>query len=76
MKTTIQAPTATLVLPPYPAATVKPSHDITAAINQQLQGAFEWLQWASPTVSTHLPAQYVKDRATISGLGASATQVK
>ena len=36
--TTIQAPTTTLVLPPSLAATVEPSHYITVAINQQLQG--------------------------------------
>ena len=46
--TTIQAKT-TLVLPPSPAATVKPSCNIAMAINQQLQGALEQLQQASPT---------------------------
>ena len=52
VKTTIQIPTTTPVLSPSPATSVEPSHDITMAINQQLQVALEWLQWASPAIST------------------------
>ena len=49
MTNAIQAPTTTLGLPPSLANTIEPSSNITAAINLQLKGGLEWLQWASPT---------------------------
>ena len=52
MTTAIQVPTTILVLPPSLANSVEPPSDITMAINLQLQGALEWLQWASPTASS------------------------
>ena len=51
MTTTIQAPTTTPVLTHPLADTIEPPHDITMAINLHLQGALEWLQWASSTAS-------------------------
>ena len=69
--TTIQAPTTTPVLPPSPATSVEPSDDIATSINQQLQGALEWLQWASPTISTPVSLHSMPKRASLSvALGA------
>ena len=52
MTTNIPVPTNTPVLPPSLTDTVEPPCDITMALNLHLQGALEWLQWASPTAST------------------------
>ena len=69
--TTIQAPTTTPVLPPSPATSVKLSDDIATSINQQLQGALEWLQWASPTISTPVSLHSMPKRESLSvALGA------
>ena len=71
MTTTIQAPTATLGLSTSLATTVEPSHDITVAINQQLQGAMEQLQWASPTASAPASSHCMPKRETpLMALGA------
>ena len=50
------------MLPPSQAATVAPSCNIAMAINQQLQGAMEWLQWASPTILTPVSLHSIPKR--------------
>ena len=62
MTTTIQAPTTTLALPPSLAASVEPSHDITMAINQQLQRALEWLLQVSPAILTTVSLHSMQKR--------------
>ena len=49
---TIEAPTTIPGTTPSLATAVESSHDITVAINQQLQGALEQLQQASPPSQT------------------------
>ena len=51
MITAIKAPTTTPVLTHSPADTIEPPHDITMPVNLHLQGALEWLQWASSAAS-------------------------
>ena len=58
MKTTIQAPTTTMVLTHPPANTVEPPHSHQLAS----LGVLEWLQWASPTASAPLSQQSMPRR--------------
>ena len=69
MRTAIQAPATTPVLSYSLADTSEPPCDI--AMTMCLQGALEWLQWASPTALAPISQHSMPSREPPSGaLGA------